>query len=108
MLFPDLLTGSKRQKVTKHLRKILSESGYETKAPLHTFRHAFASRLVMRGVPLLQVSKWLGHRDISMTQIYSHLEPTSNKNAINKVGLNSRDLAVKKLRNKIITPMNID
>ena len=107
-LFPDLQIGSKRQKVTKHLRKILSEAGYNTKAPLHTFRHAFASRLVMRGVPLLQVSKWLGHRDISMTQIYSHLEPTSNKNEINKVGLDERDLAVKKLPTKIITPMNVD
>ena len=37
MLFPDLQTGSKRQKVTKHLRKILKGAGYDTKAPLHTF-----------------------------------------------------------------------
>ena len=43
-----------------------------------------------------------------MTQIYSHLEPTSNKNEINKVGLDERDLAVKKLPTKIITPMNVD
>ena len=56
----------------------------------------------MRGVTLLQVSKWLGHRDISMTQIYSHLEPTSNKNEINKVGLDERDLAVKELPTKMI------
>jgi len=103
LLFPDLLTGAKRQKVTKHLRNILRKAGFDTKAPLHTFRHTFASRLVMRGVPLLQISNWLGHRAISMTQIYCHLEPTSNKNEINKVGLDLRDLAVKKIHSGDIT-----
>ena len=95
-LFPDLLTLPKRSKVYKHLRNVLSNAGYKTNAPLHTFRHTFASRLVMRGVPLLQVSKWLGHRDISMTQIYAHLEPTSNKNEINKVSLNPVAISVAK------------
>ncbi|MCH8272855.1 MAG: site-specific integrase [Candidatus Marinimicrobia bacterium] len=95
-LFPDLLTLPKRSKVYKHLRNVLRDAGYKTNAPLHTFRHTFASRLVMRGVPLLQVSKWLGHRDISMTQIYAHLEPTSNKNEINKVSLNPVAISVAK------------
>ena len=52
---------------------------------LHTFRHTFASRLVMAGVPLIQISSWLGHKDISMTMIYSHLEPTSGREDINKI-----------------------
>jgi len=43
-----------------------------------------------------------------MTQIYSHLEPTANKNEINKVGLDKRDLAVQKLPKKIKTPLNVD
>ena len=97
-LFPDLLTLPQRSKVYKHLRGVLSRAGYNTSAPLHTFRHTFASRLVMRGVPLLQVSKWLGHRDISMTQIYAHLEPTSNKNEINKVSIDPVAISVAKHR----------
>lgn len=41
----------------------------------HDLRHTFASRAVMRGVPLRTVMKWMGHKDIATTMIYSHLEP---------------------------------
>lgn len=39
----------------------------------HTFRHTFASHLVMNGVDLVTVGKLLGHSNISTTMIYSHL-----------------------------------
>lgn len=39
----------------------------------HILRHTFASHHVMRGVPLVIVSKWLGHSNITMTMRYSHL-----------------------------------
>jgi integrase len=39
----------------------------------HTFRHTFASHLIMSGVDIVTVSKLLGHADISTTMIYSHL-----------------------------------
>ena len=38
----------------------------------HDLRHTFASRLIEEGVPLLHVSKLLGHSTILMTQRYSH------------------------------------
>jgi integrase len=45
---------------------------------VHQLRHRFASLLLTNSVPITDVSKWLGHRDINVThQIYSHLVPES-------------------------------
>jgi integrase len=41
----------------------------------HMLRHTCASRLVSKGVPLPQVMKWMGHRNIQTTMRYSHLAP---------------------------------
>jgi integrase len=44
----------------------------------HQLRHMFASKLLTSGVPITDVSKWLGHRDFRVThQTYSHLVPES-------------------------------
>jgi integrase len=44
-------------------------------ATLHWTRHTYASRLLKSRVPLLNVSKLLGHKSIVTTQIYAHLVP---------------------------------
>lgn len=49
---------------------------------LHDLRHTFASRLVMRGVPILAVSKLLGHATVTMTMRYTHLAPEGLDGAI--------------------------
>lgn len=52
---------------------------------LHTFRHTFASHLVMSGVDLPSVQKLLGHKDIKTTMIYAHLAPDHLKRAVEKI-----------------------
>ncbi|HMD14056.1 MAG TPA: tyrosine-type recombinase/integrase [Bacteroidota bacterium] len=42
---------------------------------IHSLRHTFASRLVQDGVSLYEVQKLLGHNNITVTQVYSHLQP---------------------------------
>lgn len=39
----------------------------------HTFRHTFATQLLRKNVPLIRVSRLLGHASIKTTEIYSHV-----------------------------------
>lgn len=42
----------------------------------HSLRHYFASTALAEGVPILEVSRWLGHRSIQITaDTYGHLTP---------------------------------
>jgi integrase len=49
----------------------------------HSLRHAFASVMLSKGVPITDVAHWLGHRDVRVTfRIYGHLVPSAAARAI--------------------------
>lgn len=54
-------------------RKLAKRAGVE-KANPHKFRRTCATRALQRGMPIEQVSKMLGHEEISTTQIYLDLK----------------------------------
>ena len=41
----------------------------------HTFRHSYARHLLMNGVPINYLSRWLGHSSIQTALIYLELVP---------------------------------
>jgi integrase len=52
---------------------------------VHDLRHSFASFALKKGVPLVHVSKLLGHRNIATTMRYAHLELEQLKESTNIV-----------------------
>ncbi len=49
----------------------------------HDLRHTFASTALAQGVPISEVSRWLGHRSITTTTVdlYGHLVPEASGHA---------------------------
>ena len=77
-------TGGRLDNVRKSWAAIL------TKAEIsdfrwHDMRHHFASKLVMRGVPLNTVREFCGHSDMNTTLRYAHLAPGHKQDAISLV-----------------------
>lgn len=50
---------------------------------VHTFRHTFASYLVIQGVSIYIVRDLLRHASVKETEIYAHLSKESKRNAVN-------------------------
>ncbi|HNV62257.1 MAG TPA: site-specific integrase [Candidatus Cloacimonas acidaminovorans] len=55
----------------------------------HTFRHTFASHLVQNGVSIKAVQELLGHSNIATTMRYSHLGPSTLREAIRTLSYKS-------------------
>lgn len=68
------------QMIAERIRDYASQA--EVKASVHTFRHCCATHLLRGGASVRHVQQLLGHRDLSTTEIYTHLELEDLKRAV--------------------------
>lgn len=67
------------------IKKYANRLGIYKKITPHTFRHSFATKLLMKGGDLRTVQTLLGHSNISTTQIYTHISDQRIKDLHSKV-----------------------
>lgn len=59
--------------IGKRLKHLLQKAGIEKDICLHGLRHSIATHLLQQGMPLEQISKFLGHTSLDSTQIYTRI-----------------------------------
>lgn len=59
--------------IGKRLQILLQKANIEKKICLHGLRHSIATHLLQQGMPLEQISKFLGHTSLDSTQIYTRI-----------------------------------
>ena len=84
-----------RQSVFKLIKETALKNNIQKSISPHTLRHSCATHLLQNGVDLRIVQEFLGHEDISTTEIYTHID----KSLLKEVYNNAHPLAQMKEEN---------
>jgi len=67
-----------RRSYQEDFQRAAAKAGLPPEFIPHSLRHLYASTALAEGIPITEVSRWLGHNSIEVThQIYGHLVPAS-------------------------------
>jgi site-specific recombinase XerD len=71
--------------MTAYFRKITRRSGVEDGAAIHILRHTYAAWHATGGTSMRHLQKLLGHKKITTTEIYAHLQDSALTTAVEKI-----------------------
>lgn len=71
--------------ISGHIRKWVKKAELNKRITFHSARHTFATLSITQGVDLYTVSKLLGHKDISTTQVYAKIVDSKKNEAMDKL-----------------------
>lgn len=82
LIFPHVHTPSNTNQIIKHWVK---QAGISKNITFHCARHTFAVMMLDLGIDIYTVSKLLGHRDLSTTQIYAKVLDKNKQAAVARI-----------------------
>ena len=71
--------------ISKILTSWVKEAGIKKKITFHCARHTFAVMMLDLGTDIYTVSKLLGHKKLTTTQIYAKVLDKNKQQAVNKI-----------------------
>ena len=77
----------KYYEITRPMKDWIEKSGIKKKISYHNFRHSYATLQLANGTDIYTVSKLLGHKNVSTTQIYTKVLDKNKIEAANRINL---------------------
>ncbi|MFN8007535.1 MAG: site-specific integrase [Terriglobia bacterium] len=71
-----------QQSIDKAIRQWVKRAGIDKKISFHCARHTYATLGLTQGIDLYTMSKLLGHRDVTTTQLYAKIVDEKKREAV--------------------------
>lgn len=68
-----------------HIQEWINDAGIKKRITFHCARHTFATMMLTLGTDIYTVSKLLGHRELSTTQIYAKIVDEKKRKAVDNI-----------------------
>jgi integrase/recombinase XerC len=73
--------------INRYLKLVAQTSGYSP----HSIRHTFATHMLENGAELQGIQEMLGHKNLSSTEIYTHLSLAEVKKVYQQAHIRSKE-----------------